>query len=160
MKFKIILYILCFLFISNSVQASEIATQTLNINLGEILEISKIIVDGVEYDVDENFSNVKKRNVSSKTRGITRISLSPIKVKIHTNLSTPIMVNAEFQELNHSENLHNFNPSDLSFIPDSRTINNPYDNVITDEFVPVINVTPDTIKGLYNGQIMFTLGAI
>ena len=64
------------------------------------------------------------------------VAMSPVRVKIHTNLSSPIIVNAEFPGLEHINQNYNFDKFNLSMFPTSYTINEPFDHVITDEFTP------------------------
>ena len=160
MKTKIFLILLSLILFTPKAISNEIATQNISTSLGEVLEISKIIVDTVEFEKNENLDNIKKKNSNKQNKNFTTITLSPIKLKIHTNLTTPISVSADFQELTHNEILYNFNQKDIIFIPKSRTINNPYDNIITDEFIPQLTVQPNAKSGNYTGKIMFTLGVI
>lgn len=86
--------------------------------------------------------------------------MTPLQVKIHTNLSTPIIVNAQFTELKHIANPYKFSDFNLSISPTSYTITNPYDHVVSGTFIPYAIIKPDTVLGDYIGTLIFTLGAL
>lgn len=136
------------------------ASQTLSVSLPQVLAIDKIIVETNEYHRDEPLPNVRINEAQPIDTNNTMLRLTPIKVQIRTNASSPINISALFKELKHKEGQYNFNPNYLSVEPSSYTINNPYDGIITDYFTPVVDVKPDTVIGIYRGSILFTLGAI
>lgn len=149
-----------FFFMGNSVYSAEVATQVLSTSLGQVLELSKVIVETTEHNVDMPLLDVKKKSKTSISPDINQVSLSPMAVKIHTNLTTPISVTAEFLELNHTLGKYTFSPSDLSFSPNNQTINNPFDEIISEEFIPQLNVRKESATGIYTGKVRFTIGAI
>lgn len=136
------------------------ADQILSTTLPQVMEIEKIIVETNEYNRDEPMPNMNIKESTNIDANNILLRLSPVKVQLHTNSSTPISVNASFKELKHTGGMYNFNTSNLSIRPQSYTINDPYDHVITDVFTPYVNVKPDTILGSYRGSILFTLGGI
>lgn len=153
--------ILCLILLSSSIAyCAESSQQTLSASLSDILTISKIIVENVEHDRDEPILSINKTSNTYINPNLNVVTLSPIQVKIHTNMSTPISVGAKFQQLNHSENKYNFASNDLSFSPAEITVNSPYDNMIVGDFVPTMNVRTGVVNGLYKGILVFTLGAI
>lgn len=158
-NYKFILLILIFL-IGEASYCAQQASQTLSTSLPQVMEIEKVIVETVEYNRDEPMPNMRIKESRSPSPDDIILRLSPLRVQIHTNSSTPIVVNAKFKELNHKEGLYNFNPSNLSVQPNSITINDPYDHVVTDIFTPFVDVKPDVVMGRYRGSILFTLGAI
>ena len=160
MKKILFISLICLLCNQSKALSVEFANQNVNASLGEILEISKIIVEGVEHDKGGTLHNMQKKELTTINRNLKTLTLSPIKVKIHTNISTPISISAEFQELNHNNNLHNFKTESLSFSPKTITINKPYDNVVSDEFIPKLEIDSAVKSGAYTGQILFTLGVI
>lgn len=158
---KKILFILVFLlFVDAKGFCASRATQTLSISLPQVLSIDRIIVETNEYRRDEPMPNVKVENSQSVNANNTVLRLTPVKVQIHTNASSPINISALFKELKHKDGKYDFNPNYLSVEPSSYTINNPYDGIITDYFTPVVDVKPDTVIGVYRGSLFFTLGAI
>ncbi len=124
------------------------------------MSIEKIIVEAIEYNRDDPLPNMRIKETRESDPNNTFLRLSPMKVQIHTNSSTPIIVNAQFKELKHKDGLYDFNPSNLMVEPQSYTINNPYNHVVTDIFTPIVDIKPDAFKGIYRGSIFFTLGAI
>ncbi|MFI3299913.1 MAG: hypothetical protein R3Y28_00685 [Candidatus Gastranaerophilales bacterium] len=158
---KKLIHLLIMLSLSANIgQSAQVAEQILSTSLGEILELSKVIVDGTEHDRDIPLTGVDKNGTTVVDANLNQIQLTPIQVKIHTNLSTPISVTAEFLELKHIENTYNFDGSDITFSPSTLTISNPYDNIISDEFVPLLNVRSEATTGIYTGQVRFTVSAI
>lgn len=145
---------------SCSVLAANQASQTLNMGLPEVLEIEKIMVEDIEHEKDANLSNIKIETINKVYKDYYVIGMTPIRVKIHTNLSSPITVNAEFPGLKHIDKSYDFSKFNLSIFPTSYTITNPYDHVVTDNFTPFAVVRPDTVLGDYNGVLLFTLGAL
>lgn len=158
-NYKLILLILTILTgsIANCAQQSS---QILSAALPQVMEIEKVIVEEIEYDRDEFMPNMNIKDSQNTSPDDIILRLSPVKVQIHTNSSTPLIINAQFKELKHKDGLYDFNTSTLSVSPSSITINDPYDHVITDIFTPFVDVKPDTVKGRYRGSILFTLGAI
>lgn len=142
------------------VQCGYCANQVLSGNLPQIIEIEKIIVENVEYNRDDPMPNMNIKESTNVDANNIKLRLSPVKIQLHTNSSTPITVNATFKELRHTGGMYNFNSSNLSVHPKSYTINDPYDHIITDVFTPYVNVKPDTVLGKYRGAILFTLGGI
>lgn len=136
------------------------ATQILNMGLPEVLEIEKIIVDDVEHNRNAPMPNMVITNTNKVNNQNTILTMTPVQVKIHTNLSTPIIVNAQFTELKHIANPYQFEGFNLSISPTSYTITNPFDHVITDEFIPYAVIKPNTVLGDYIGTLLFTLGAL
>ena len=51
-------------------------------------------------------------------------------------------------------------PEDLSVSPSSYTINNPYNMVETDFFVPQVLTHPDTVCTTYNARLVISLGRV
>ncbi len=136
------------------------ADQILSTTLPQVMEIEKIIVENIEYNRDDPMPNMNIKDSTNVDANTITLRLSPVKVQLHTNSSTPISVNATFKELKHTSGIYNFNPSNLLIKPSTYTINDPYDHVITDIFTPYVNVKPDTILGSYRGSILFTLGGL
>ncbi len=139
---------------------SESASQNFNAALPNVYEIEKIIVETEEYDRDEHLNNMAIKNSTSPNPNQNILELSPVKVQIRTNMSTPIIIYADFRDLKHKQGMYNFSKSNLSVSPSSYTINNPYNHVISGNFIPYATVTPDTIQGDYRGTLTFTLGGI
>ncbi len=139
---------------------TESASQNFNAALPNVYEIEKIIVETEEYDRDEHLNNMTIKNSTSPNLNQNILELSPVKVQIRTNMNTPIIVYANFKDLKHKQGMYNFNKSNLSVSPSSYTINNPYDHVISGNFIPYATVTPDTVQGDYRGTLTFTLGGI
>lgn len=137
-------------------QASQVLTTT----LPEVLEIEKIIVDDVEHERDAPLPNVKITNTNYFSNESTILTMTPLQVKIHTNLTTPIIINAQFTELKHIANHYKFAGLNLSIYPKSYTITNPYDHVISGEFIPYAVIKPNTVLGDYIGTLLFTLGTL
>ena len=150
------------LFLMSAMQGfcAESASQNLSAALPNVYEIEKIIVETQEYFRDEHLINMAIKNSTSPNLNQNILELSPVKVQIRTNMSTPIVVYADFKDLNHKLGEFNFNKSNLSVSPSSYTINNPYDHVISGNFTPYAIVTPDTVQGDYRGTLTFTLGGI
>ena len=140
--------------------AANQAQQILTTNLPEVLEIEKIIVEDIEHEKNGNLNNLKIESINKVYQDYYVVALSPVRVKIHTNLSSPIVVNAEFPGLEHIDKSYDFSKFNLSMFPTSYTINEPYDHVITEEFTPFAVVRPGTVLGDYNGTLLFTLGAL
>ena len=155
----LIIFLCLFCFYGKSFGAQQ-ASQILNCQLPQILEIEKIIVENIEYNRDEPLPNMKIKESDSVNADNIILKLSPVKVKLHTNASSPIIVSALFKELNHKDGLYNFSQSNLSISPSSQKISNPYDHVITDVFTPYVNVKPNSALGLYRGTLVFSVGGI
>ena len=156
----IIFFTILLLQINLQVFGSDQATQVLNVGLPEVLEIEKIIVEDIEHEKNGNLSNLKIESINKVFQDYYVVALTPIRVKIHTNLSSPIIVNAEFPGLEHIDKSYDFSKFNLSMFPTSYTISEPYDHVITEEFTPFAVVRPGTVLGDYNGTLLFTLGAL
>lgn len=139
---------------------AETSNQALNAALPQVLSIEKIIVETQEYDRDERMGNMGIKESRNINQNSTILRLSPVRVQIHTNMGTPIIVYAKFRDLKHKAGMFDFTQANLAIMPESYTINNPYDHVISGIFTPFANVTPDTIEGDYRGTLTFTLGAI
>ena len=157
---KVIILTAVILKINTPVIAANQASQVFTVNLPEVLEIEKIIVENVEHERDAPLPDVKITNTNYFDNENTILTMTPLQVKIHTNLSTPIIVNAEFTELKHISNPYKFSNFNLSISPTSYTINNPYDHVTSGMFVPYAVIKPDTVLGDYIGTLLFTLGAL
>lgn len=151
---------LCLLGLYSKSFGAQQASQVLYSELPQILEIEKIIVENIEYNRDEPMPNMIIKETTPVNANNLSLRLSPVKVKLHTNASSPVIVSALFKELNHKDGLYNFSQATLSVIPTSQTISNPYDHVITDIFTPYVNVKPDSVLGLYRGTLVFTVGGI
>lgn len=134
--------------------------QILTMGLPVVLEIEKIMVEEIEYNRDDPMPNMKIKETTPIDANNTTLRLSPVKVKLHTNASSPVIVSALFKELNHKSGSYNFSQANLSIVPNSQTISNPYDHVTTDIFTPYVNVKPDSALGLYRGTLVFTVGGI
>lgn len=155
--------VLVFLFLlifSSQTFAMQEASQTLSLSLPEVLEIEKIIVENIEYNRDDPMPNMKIKETTPIDSNNTMLRLSPVKVQLHTNTSSPVVISALFKELNHREGMYNFSASNLSIVPKSQTISNPYDHVMTDVFTPYVNVKPDSVLGFYRGTLLFSIGGI
>lgn len=139
---------------------AETASQNLSAVLPNVYEIEKIIVETQEYQRDEHLDNMVIKSSTSPNANQNILELSPVKVQIRTNMSTPIIVYADFRDLKHKQGKFNFNSSNLSVSPSSYTINNPFDHVISGSFIPYAIVTTDTVQGDYRGTLTFTLGGI
>ena len=157
---KFLWIFLLFLISSTWGFCAESASQNLNASIPNVYEIEKIIVELQEYHRDEHLSNMTIKNSTSPNANQNILELSPVKVQIRTNMSTPIVVYADFKDLKHKQGEFNFNKSNLSVSPSSYTINNPYDHVISGIFTPYATVTPDAVQGDYRGTLTFTLGGI
>lgn len=157
---KVIILNIIFLNVGIPTFAANQATQILTTNLPEVLEIEKIIVEDVEHERDAPLPNVKITNTNFFSNESTILTMTPIQVKIHTNLSTPIIVNAQFTELKHITKPYKFSDFNLSISPTSYTITNPYDHVVSGTFIPYAVIKPDTVLGDYVGTLIFTLGAL
>ncbi len=155
MRGILIIFILIF-----AVQKVFCADQILSATLPQVMEIEKIIVETTEYNRDEPLPNMTVKKSTNVNANNILLRLSPVKVQLHTNSSTPIIVNAIFKELKHIDGTYNFNASNLSIQPGSYTISNPFDHIITDNFTPYVYVKPNTVLGTYLGSILFTLGGI
>lgn len=151
---------LCLFCFCPAVFSAQQASQVLSVGLPQVLEIEKIIVENIEYNRDDPMPNMKIKETTPVNADNTTLRLSPVKVKLHTNASSPVIVSALFKELNHKDGLYNFSQANLSVIPNSQTISNPYDHVITDIFTPYVNVKPNSALGLYRGTLVFTVGGI
>ena len=159
LKNLIILNIILIQIMASAYSANQ-ATQILSTNLPEVLEIEKIIVEDVEHERDAPLPNVKITDTNFFSNESTILTMTPLQVKIHTNLSTPIIVNAQFTELKHITNPYKFSDFNLSISPTSYTITNPYVHVVSGTFVPYAVIKPDTVLGDYVGTLIFTLGAL
>lgn len=157
---KFIWIFLLFLITSTESFCSESANQNFAATLPNVYEIEKVIVETQEYNRDEHLSNMIIKGSTSPNANQNILELSPVKVQIRTNMSTPIIIYADFRDLRHKQGQFNFSKSNLSVSPSSYTINNPYDHVISGNFIPYATVTPDTIQGDYRGTLTFTLGGI
>lgn len=155
----LIIFLCLFCLYSESFGAQQ-ASQVLSGELPQVLEIEKIIVEETEYNRDEPMPNMKIKETTPVNTNNLTLRLSPVKVKLHTNASSPVIVSALFKELNHKDGLYNFSQSNLSVVPNSQTISNPYDHVTTDVFIPYVNVKPNSALGLYRGTLVFTVGGI
>lgn len=158
-KFRLV-FVIFILLAGQNAYCAQRSSQILSTSLPQVMEIEKVIVEDVEYNRDEPMPNMRIKASQNTSPNDIILRLSPMKVQIHTNSSTPIVVNAKFKELKHKDGQFNFNPSNLSVKPGSITINDPYDHVVTDVFTPFVDVKPDTVVGRYQGSILFTLGAI
>lgn len=156
-KYIMILIGLC---LFGSVSAQESAQQILAVSLGQILSIESVKVEGVTYHKNEPMYNVTIKTANKSNPDVYSIELSPMIVKVHTNLATPIYVRAEFLELKQVIGPYRFPNKDLGFSPSTCTIHAPYDGVETGQFTPIAKARPNTIAGDYVGKILFTLGAI
>ena len=136
------------------------ATQILTTNLPEVLEIEKIIVEDLEHERNASLPNVRITDTNFVDNENTVLAMTPLQVKVHTNLSTPITVNAKFIELRHTINPYKFSDFNLFISPTSYTITNPYDHVVSGTFIPYAIIKPDTVLGDYVGTLIFTLGAL
>lgn len=156
---KLILFLYIFICCGKSFAAQQ-SYQVLSLGLPEVLEIEKIIVENIEYNRNDSIPNMKIEEATLTNPNNIILRLTPVKVKIHTNASFPIIVSALFKELNHKNGIYNFPKENISVIPKSQTISNPYNHIITDIFTPYINVKPDSALGLYKGTLVFTIGGI
>ena len=136
------------------------ATQVLNMELPEVFEIEKIIVEDIEHEKNGNLTNLKIESIDKVFQDYYVVALTPIRVKIHTNVSSPIIINADFPGLEHIDKSYDFSKFNLSMFPTSYTITEPFDHVITEEFTPFAVVRPGTVLGDYNGTLLFTLGVL
>ena len=157
---KKLFLLIYFLYFPPVVFAANQSSQVLTSNLPEVLEIEKIIVEDIEHDKNEELKNIKIETIDKLRQDYYVVALTPIKVKIHTNLSSPIVVNAEFTGLRHAQQNYDFSEFNLSIFPASYTITQPYDHITTNSFTPFAIVRPDTVLGDYNGTILFTLGVL
>lgn len=151
---------LCLFCICGKTFAAQEAAQILSASLPQVIEIEKIIVESIEYNRDDPMPNMKIKETTPIDNFNTTLRLSPVKVQLHTNSSSPVIITALFKELNHKNGLYNFSQANLSVEPSSQTISNPYDHVVTDIFTPYVNVKPESTLGLYRGVLVFTIGAI
>lgn len=156
---RVLVFIFLLIF-SSKVQAAQEAYQILTPSLMEVLEIEKIIVENIEYNRDEPMPNMKIKETMPIDANNTMLRLSPVKVQLHTNTSSPVVISALFKELNCRGNTYCFPSENLSIIPKSQTISNPYDHIISDIFTPYVNVKPDSSPGFYRGMLVFSIGGI
>ncbi len=152
--------ILCFLGICGKTFAAQEATQFLSPSLPQVLEIEKICVENIEYNRDDHMPNMKIKETMPIDVNNTMLRLSPVKVKLHTNASSPVVISVLFKELNCRNGMCNFSAENLTVVPKSQTISNPYDHVMTDVFTPYVNVKSDSALGIYRGTLVFTVGGI
>lgn len=157
---KIIILNTIFFNIGVSSYGANQATQIFSTNLPEVLEIEKIIVEDMEHEKDAQIPNIRITDTNFFSNESTILTMTPLQVKIHTNLSTPIVVNAQFVELKHITESYKFSDFNLSISPTSYTITNPYDHVVSEAFIPYAVIKPDTVLGDYVGTLIFTLGAL
>ncbi len=158
---KIIIYnLIIFAQINGIVFGANQAQQILTTNLPEVLEIEKIIVKDIQHEKDSNLNNITIESINKVYQDYYVIAMTPIQVKIHTNVASPIIVNADFPGLRHTQNEYDFSKFNLSISPQSYTITEPYDHVVTGEFTPFAVVRPGTVLGNYNGVLLFTLGVL
>jgi hypothetical protein len=154
MRILFILFSSC-LFASQSFAAQE-TSQIIQAKLYDILSIEQVYTNGTGYPQNSELTTESVNSKSYVTPNKILYKLDPITVQIHTNVGTPIVVQANFTELKNSS--YSFSPSALSVSPKSYTINNPYDHVISEQFTPNIDVTSTALPGTYTGKIIFTLG--
>lgn len=154
---KIIILSLIFFNSSFPTLGATQSSQVLTTNLPEVLEIEKIIVEDIEHEKNSNLDNLTIESIDKVAQDYYVVALSPIRVKIHTNVSSPIIVNADFPGLENINESYDFSKFNLSMFPTSYTISTPYDHVITDVFTPFAVVRPDTVLGDYRGTLLFTL---
>lgn len=160
LKKMVILNLLYCLQMNCAVFGANQAQQILSASLPEVLEIEKIIVEDTQHERDSALSNLKIESINKVDTDYYVLAMTPIRVKIHTNLSSPIIVNAEFPGLKHINDEYDFSTFNLLIFPTSSTISEPYDHVVSEEFTPFAIVRPDTVLGDYNGTLRFTLGAL
>ena len=88
---KLILSILTLIILltPESCFAETHSTQIIQASLPEVLHIEKIIVDGVEYEKDDQIENVEIRGVEQISEDCYRLSLNPFSVRINTNIADP-----------------------------------------------------------------------
>lgn len=151
---------LCLFCFYNESFCAQQASQVLSGELPQVLEIEKIIVENIEYYRDAPMPNMKIKETTPLNADNITLRLSPVKVKLHTNASSPVTVSALFKELNHKDGAYNFSQANLSIIPKSQTISNPYDHIVTEVFTPYVNVKSNSALGLYRGTLVFTVGGI
>lgn len=157
---KIAVFLILILQIKQAAFCATEANQILNLGLGEVLEIEKIIVEDIEHERNAPLPNVRITNTNKVNNQNTILTMTPVSVKIHTNVSSPIVVSAQFTKLKHVENPYEFADINLSVSPTSYTISNPYDHVESGVFIPYAVIKPDTVIGDYVGTLLFTLGVI
>ena len=159
---NLISFLLIFLLFSQHLSGFciDASNQKIEITLPQVYEIENVIVKGVEHNRDKKLFNMKIENIDKINNNQHILTLSPVSVKLKTNAISPIVVYADFEELKHVDGNCNFNKNNLSISPTSYTIDEPYNHVITGDFTPYVKVTPEILKGIYKGTLIFTLGAM
>ena len=134
--------------------------QNLDADLEEILHIEKILVEGVEYDKDDEISNASIKSVKQISSNDYEFSLTPFTLRIKNNLSDSILVSADFEECCSCDGSCSIDKTDLKVEPSSRIINNPYNMIESDFFTPKFVGHKDTRLTRYRGKLIITLGKI
>ncbi len=159
MKKNLIIVFILFVNIHPSF-AEKYAAQNVQAVLSEVLHIEKIIVEGNEYEKDDNLGNMQIRSIEPLSETCYKLSLTPFTVRINTNLAEPIQVTAKFENCCSSCGRYPMDNEDLFVTPSSYTINNPYDKIETDFFTPQVLAHDDTVCTTYNAKLIITLGRV
>ena len=121
MKKNLIIVFILFVNIHPSF-AEKYAAQNVQAVLSEVLHIEKIIVEGNEYEKDDNLGNMQIRSIEPLSETCYKLSLTPFTVRINTNLAEPIQVTAKFENCCSSCGRYPMDNEDLFVTPSSYTI--------------------------------------
>lgn len=156
---KYLLLLILFLF-CNSSFAQGAGEESLNAELEEVLHIEKIIVEGVEYDKDDEVTNAQIKSVKDLGGDCYEFSLTPFTIKIKNNLADSIQVTADFKECCSCDGKCSLPQTDLMVEPKSCIIKNPYNMVESARFTPKFVGHSDTNLTTYRGKLVITLGKV
>lgn|GEM_PF-2739908 len=154
-----ILFLLLILFISSyqSVFANpEQAQHCLHASLPEYLCIDSYYIDGKKIPPSEKYPRVSIQKVIKIDDKNNLIELSGFQIKVKTNGSGPVCVNADFQSLIGKE--YKFSEDDLSVCPPKAQITDL--SQLSTKFTPKAKVGCDVKKGDYIGKMVFTIGTL
>ncbi len=158
---KIIFILLIFISCVGNCKAERSVQQDLTGILREVLEIEAARINTSEYFRDAPFgTNLKIVTVNKSNQQYYILSLIHIDIQVHTNMGSPIYVNADFVSFRKLDGTHTISQQDLYFIPHSISVDSPYDHMWVGGFTPTIITRNTTMSGDYRGEVLFTLGAI
>lgn len=158
MHFIKLVILLCICYLIKQPCYSEIsASASLTATLPEVLSIDGYVVNGVDYPCGGTAPLV----VETKTvvnPSLNILALTPVKVKVKSN-STSFKLSGIFTSL--SKAGYTFPTSALSLSPTSKTVNDPTHPIHTsNNFTPLVEVTPAATAGIYNGVLTFTVSSV
>ena len=123
----------------------------------EVLEIDKVIVGATEYNRDAFLTTMTRTTLTPIDATTNSLAFSPVTVKIHTNRTKPIRLDASFKELKHDATSTLIPVADLSVSPVSESFPTPYNGIISNPFTFSTLIRPTTLTGAYTGTISFTV---